>query len=217
MCGRFCLETPGDGLTSRLKPWLDQDDHAWLHHYSPRALIRPMEPVLVLRHEHGRNGLTHMLWGLLPGWVKNPEQRARPINARAETVAEKASFRGSWRHHRCLLPSSAFFEKGHRISRADGRMFWLAGLWDRWIGADGSEVDTCCVITTHPNALLRPLHNRMPVIIPEGLEDAWLLPGDGNHRRALEPMLEPWPCEGWIAKTIQPSISSGDNQQLSIL
>ena len=217
MCGRFCLEAPADDLSSHLKPWLRGEDAAWLEHYSPRCVIRPMEPVLVLRQEHQLSSLTHLLWGLLPGWVKDPNQRPRPINARAESITEKASFRGAWRHHRCLLPSSAFFEKDHRIQRADGRMFWLAGLWDRWIGADGSEVETCCVITTEPNALLKPLHNRMPVIIPEGLEEAWLLPGDGHHRRALEPMLAPWPCDGWIAKVVQRPASSGNSQQLSIL
>ena len=216
MCGRYCLETPADVLTSRLKPWLVGEDAHWLEHYSPRALISPMEPVLVLRREHGRSGLTHMLWGLLPGWVKDPQQRSRPINARAETVAEKASFRGSWRHHRCLLPSSAFFEKGHRIRQADGGVFWLAGLWDRWIGADGSEVETCCVITTQPNALVKPLHNRMPVVVPDGLEEAWLTPGDGNHRRALEPMLAPWHGDAWVAEALHPSDSADQDQQLSM-
>ena len=73
----------------------------------------------------------------------------------------------------------------------------MAGLWDRWIGPDGSEVETCCVITTRPNHLLETLHDRMPVVIPRGLEEIWLEPGDGAHRRALEPMLDPWPSDGW--------------------
>ena len=197
MCGRYSLETPLEGLRAWLKPWLNEDDRGWLAHYAPRPMIHPGEPVLTLRQEHGRSRTAHMLWGLLPGWVKDPAAGPRPINARAETLAEKASFRGPWRHHRCLLPADGFFEKGQQIQQLEAPLFWLAGLWDRWIGADGSEVETCCVITTRPNALITPLHDRMPVIIPSGLEEAWLEPGDRQHRRALEPMLEPWSSNGW--------------------
>jgi putative SOS response-associated peptidase YedK len=121
----------------------------------------------------------------------------RPFNARSETVAEKVSFRGAWRHRRCLLPADAFYEKGHRIQRRDGALFWLAGIWDRWIGPDGSEVESCCVLTTAPNALVAPLHNRMPVIVPDGLEQAWLETKDGPGLRALEPLLQGWDPEEW--------------------
>ncbi|MEC8441790.1 MAG: SOS response-associated peptidase [Cyanobacteriota bacterium] len=197
MCGRYCLEQPADALVQQLMPWLSDTDEGWLRHYAPRRLIQPGEPVLALRQEHGRSQASHMLWGLLPGWVKQPSAGPRPINARAETLEQKASFRGPWRHHRCLLPADGFFEQGHIVQRNDRQLFWLAGLWDRWIGADGSEVETCCVITTRPNALLHNLHDRMPVIIPSGLEELWLEPGDGAHRRALEPMLEPWDGTGW--------------------
>ncbi len=197
MCGRYSLDTPLQALAALLQPWLRDDDAGWLNHYAPRRLIRPGEPVLALRHEHGLSVTSHMLWGLLPGWVKDPLTGPRPINARAETLEEKASFRGPWRHHRCLLPADGFLEQGEQIQRQDQQLFWLAGLWDRWIGPDGSEVETCCVITTRPNALLESLHDRMPVVIPRGLEEIWLDPGDGAHRRALEPMLEPWPSDGW--------------------
>ena len=216
MCGRFCLETPADQLSSRLKPWLDQDDVGWLSHYAPRSLIRPQEPVLVLRQEHGRPRLAHVLWGLLPGWVKDPSQGPRPFNARAETLADKASFRGPWRHHRCLLPCSGYLEKGHKIQRQDGQLFWLGGIWDRWIGSDGSEVESCCVITTEPNDLVQPLHNRMPVIIPDGLEEAWLEPGDARHRQALEPLLAPGPSEGWTSASILRPTQGPASEQLCL-
>ena len=217
MCGRYCLDTPRAELQQLLFSWLRPEDSAWLEHYAPRELIRPHEPVLAVRREHGEDHLSHMLWGLLPGWVKDPLQAPRPINARAETIAEKASFRGPWRHHRCLLPSSGFFEKGHLIQRKDRQLFWLAGVWDRWIGPDGSEVETCCVITTQPNSLVAPLHDRMPVIIPEGLESIWLEPGDGAHRRALEPMLTPAPAEPWDCRALKPAAPANRHQQLSLL
>jgi putative SOS response-associated peptidase YedK len=94
-------------------------------------------------------------------------------------------------------------------------MFWLAGLWDRWVGPDGSEVETCCVITTQANALVKPLHNRMPVIIPNGLEEIWLEPGDQYHRHALEPMLSPLAEQGWSC--IPKSGNTSGAKQLDLL
>ena len=216
MCGRFCLDTPAAELISHLSPWLDQEDDGWLGHYAARSLIRPQEPVLMLRQEHGRARLAHVLWGLLPSWVKDPTQGPRPFNARAETLAEKASFRGPWRHHRCLLPCSSYLEKGHKFQRLDGQLFWLAGIWDRWIGSDGSEVESCCVITTEANSLVQPLHNRMPVIIPNGLEEAWLEPGDAMHRQALEPLLEPGDSQGWTSSPIAQQAKNTSGHQLCL-
>jgi putative SOS response-associated peptidase YedK len=131
-------------------------------------------------------------------------------------LAEKASFRGPWRHHRCLLPCSSYLEKGHQIQRLDGQLFWLAGIWDRWIGSDGSEVESCCVITTEANSLVQPLHNRMPVIIPNGLEEAWLEPGDAMHRQALEPLLEPGDSQGWTSSPIAQQAKKTSGQQLCL-
>ena len=91
MCSRYCLETPSVELQQLLSSWLRPDDSAWLKHYAPRDLIRPHEPVLAVRCEHGEVRLSHMLWGLLPGWVKDPLRAPRPINARAETIGEKAA------------------------------------------------------------------------------------------------------------------------------
>ncbi len=218
MCSRYCLTTPTEALKERLHPWLKAGpESAWLRHYAPRDLIRPGEPVLALRQEHGQDNLSHMLWGLLPGWVKDPAKGPRPFNARSETLEQKASFRGPWRHQRCLLPCDGFLEKGRRIQRHDRQTFWLAGLWDRWIGPDGSEVETCCVITTEPNALIAPLHDRMPVIMPSGLEEAWLQPGDGQHRRALEPMLQPWDPQDWCCSPMAGQSKKTTNEQLRLL
>jgi putative SOS response-associated peptidase YedK len=197
MCGRYSLTARIDQLLplmgSNLPPGL-------LEHYAPRPLIRPGEPVLALRQEHGQFNSALMLWGLLPEWSKDPLNGPRPFNARSETVGEKASFRGPWRHRRCLLPADGFFEKGQRLTKRDGRPFWLAAIWDRWIGPDGSEVESCCVLTTAPNALVAPLHDRMPVIVPEGLEQAWMEPLDGPGLRALEPLMQGWSPEGWMVE-----------------
>jgi putative SOS response-associated peptidase YedK len=158
-------------------------------------------------------------WGLLPAWLKDPRGRSRPINARSETVAEKPYFRGAWRQHRCLLPADGFYEwrapaaaapgsgrprkQPYRIRRRDGAPFWLGGLWDRWLGADGSELETCCILTTAPNDLLRPIHERMPVVVPDDQVEPWLLARGAAPLRQLEPLLRPWDPRGWEALQLE--------------
>ena len=194
MCGRYALSTPLNALPSVLLRRMDREHR---RRYAPRDLIVPGEPLLAFRSDQSGPEASLMLWGLIPGWLKDPSKGPRPFNARAETVADKPSFRGAWRHRRCLIPASCFFEKGRAIRRIDRQPFWLAGLWERWLGSDGSEVDTCTVLTTVPNALVKPLHPRMPVLIPEGLEEAWMAPLDGQQLRALEPLFDPWDPSGW--------------------
>ena len=208
MCGRYALSTPLNELPSVLLRRMDREHR---RRYAPRDLIVPGEPLLAFRSDQSGPEASLMLWGLIPGWLKDPSKGPRPFNARAETVADKPSFRGAWRHRRCLIPASCFFEKGRAIRRIDRQPFWLAGLWERWLGSDGSEVDTCTVLTTVPNALVKPLHPRMPVLIPEGLEEAWMAPLDGQQLRALEPLLAPWDPSGWEV------VSDRADGQLSLL
>lgn len=220
MCGRYALTTDLDALLPRLRGALPP---AFASHYAPRPLITPGEPLLIQCREEGRERVALALWGLLPAWQRRPEGATRPINARSETVAEKPSFRGPWRHRRCLIPADAFFEKGWRIARHDGAPFWLAGLWERWLGDDGSELDTCCVLTTRANALIAPLHPRMPVLIAEAAAPAWLAAADGLALRRLQPLLQPWSPAGWRldpppATGPRPARRAGslDRQQLSL-
>lgn len=207
MCGRFALSIPVSDLPLPLRQRLDP---AHQKRYAPRDLIGPGEPLLVLRREDKHASPALMLWGLIPGWTKDPLSGPRPFNARVETLDDKAMFRGAWRHRRCLIPASCFFEKGWRIRRADHRPFWLAGLWERWLGADGSEIESVTILTTTPNALIRPLHPRMPVVIPDGLEDGWMAAVDGAGLRALQPLLDAWDPTGWIRDR------PGDSDQLSL-
>jgi putative SOS response-associated peptidase YedK len=199
MCGRYSLTSRLDALLPRLRGPLPAGLE---RHYAPRPLIRPGEPLLIQRREQGQPVVDLALWGLLPAWVRDPAGAPRPINARSETVAEKPSFRGAWRHRRCLIPADAFFEKGWRIARRDGAPFWLGGLWERWLGADGEQLDSCCVLTTRPNALIAPIHGRMPVVIPEGAEGLWLGAADGAGRRRLLPLLEPWDPAAWQCRPL---------------
>ena len=217
MCGRYSLTTRFDALLPRLKGQLPV---GLIEHYAPRLQVRPGEPVLVQRQEHGVPQVALMLWGLVPEWSKEPlapgpdgRRRSRPINARSETVAETAFFRGPWRHRRALLPADGFYEWQTRTDPATGRSwkqpwlfrrrdrapFWLGGLWDRWCGADGGELETTVILTTAPNDLMARVHDRMPVLIPEGLEEPWLAATDGPGLRALEPLMTPWDPAAWEA------------------
>jgi putative SOS response-associated peptidase YedK len=126
-------------------------------------------------------------WGLIPSWVKQVEPGKPLINARGETVLEKPSFRNAMRRRRCLIPADGFYEwKGevpgrkqpYFIHRPDNGLFAFAGLWDHWMGADGSELESAAMITTEPNAMMAAIHNRMPAIIMPGDFEAWL---DTDH------------------------------------
>lgn len=213
MCGRFSLSCSADQLPLPLRRVLPEEHR---RHYSPRRLVRPFEPVLALVQDEGQAQAALLIWGLLPAWVKDPSQAPRPINARSETVMEKPSFRGAWRHRRCLIPATAFFEKHHCFQPQNRSVFWLAGIWERWLGADGSELDTCTVLTTTPNPLVAPWHPRMPVLIPEGLEEAWMAPVYGADLRALEGMCSPWASEGWVHQASTTSAGSVDVEQGSL-
>lgn len=127
---------------------------------------------------------------MIPRWAKDPKIGAKLFNARAETVADKSSFQKALRFQRCLIPASAFFEwQGtpgakvkQRIARTDGELFGFAGLYDTWTSPIGDSLATCTIITTTPNRVLAPIHNRMPVILLPEDEDTWLSP-DLTERR----------------------------------
>ncbi len=169
----------------------------------------------MIRQQHGRLEVGYALWGLVPSWVKDTHGKSRPINARSETVTKKPFFRAPWRHDRCLLPADGFYKwrpppegNGHGpkgkqqpywIRRQDGGPFWLGGLWVHWSRPDGSELQTCCILATTPNALLRPIHDRMPVVIMDGWEDAWLLLEEAAELRGLEALMAPLDPAGWDA------------------
>ncbi len=159
--------------------------------------VRPTQQVPVLLTDHQ---LQLMQWGLIPSWAKDPSIGYKMINARAEGIETKPSFKRPLRTQRCMLPASAFFEwqgvKGaktkYRIGRRDGEMFGLAGLSDVWKTPGGDELATCTIITCAPNMVMAPIHNRMPVILLPEDEDAWLDP-DLTEVEAITSYLRPYP------------------------
>ena len=201
MCGRFELKTKFENLPKILK----QNYPSGLENkYETQTLIRPTDPVLVIKNE-GRIKTTFMTWGFISPWARDPfdKERPRPFNARSETVEEKKLFSGSWKHKRCLMPASGFFEKKYRIRKSNYQTFWLGGIWNKWSSPDGTEIESCCILTTAPNDLVKPLHNRMPVVVPDGYEEQWVEQiKDANELRDLVPIIKGWSSVGWIAEEV---------------
>ena len=151
---------------------------------------------------------TFMYWGFISPWAKSPFEKSkpRPFNARLETVHEKKLFKGSWIHKRCLIPATGFFEKGFRIRKKNYSTFWLGGIWSRWFSVDGSEVESFCVLTTEPNELVKPLHNRMPCVIPNGFEELWMKNfQNADELNRLLHIIKWWSPEDWIVEKINNS------------
>jgi len=165
--------------------------------------------VAVVRHD--RNRLVNFRWGLIPSWAKDPSIGRKMFNARAETVAEKPSFRSAFRDRRCLVIAEGFYEwqklgkakKPMLIRLKSGRPFGFAGLYETWVSPDGETIRSCTIITTEANELIRPIHDRMPVILPAKNEAAWLAP-ENRDSRALLSMLKPYPAEEMEMEEVKP-------------
>ena len=212
MCGKFQLNTEYKNLPDLLKKNVPK---GLSQRYEQQVLIQPGYPILVLKNE-GKTQTSIMIWGFISEWSKDPfdKSRSKPFNARSEGVEQKKLFRGSWRHRRCLIPASGFIEKGQIISRKDSQTFWLGGLWNRWMSQEGSEIESCCVLTTEANDLVKQFHNRMPVIIPNGLEEEWIESvKNTNELKALEPLMNKWNPGEWKAEPM----NEPETSQLSFL
>lgn len=185
MCGRFSLQATAEEVELFFN--LDEVDPRLL---APRYNISPTQPIAVVRDTLSGKGreLVAMRWGLWPSWLKDPAKFPLLINARADGVATKNSFRNAFKRRRCLVPASGFYEwrtvgKGVKQpfwiappSASNSRIIAFAGIWETWLGADGSEVDTAAIITTDANDALKPIHHRMPVILSPVQFDAWMAP-----------------------------------------
>jgi putative SOS response-associated peptidase YedK len=187
MCGRYVITSPPQALRDlfRYPEWPD---------FPPRYNIAPSQPIMVVHFGEGGRHVALMRWGLLPAWVKDPAGFALLFNARGETAAEKPAFRAAMKRRRCLIPADGFYEwqrEGSRtrpfhIRQRSQQPFAFAGLWETWTGPNGEELDTAAIVTTEANATLKPIHHRMPVIVPTDAFDLWLDPNaDGKLVQSL--------------------------------
>lgn len=212
MCGRFTRKENFQKMAEQLglkilPPW------------PPRYNIAPSQLVACVRTnpETGDWECIDLKWGLVPSWAKGPAIGNRLINARGETVSEKPAFRRAFRQQRCLVLADGFYEwkregKGKQpyyVRLQDRRPFALAGLWERWEKQEPA-LETCTLITTGPNALMEPIHNRMPVILPERSYASWLDPGL-NEPAYLKGLLQPYDAEQMETYPVSPLVNNPRN------
>lgn len=177
----------------------------------PHWNLGPGRAIAAVRDAGAEAEVAMLRWGLVPFWASDPTIGSRLANARAESAAEKPAFRAAFRARRCLIPADGFYEwqvvKGMPkkqpwfVQRADGGVFALAGLWERWEPKAGGElIESCTILTTEPNTLMAPIHSRMPVIIPPASYASWLSPAtDAATARAL---VAGWDPAEWRAHRV---------------
>jgi putative SOS response-associated peptidase YedK len=223
MCGRFVLSVPSAALMQRF-------DLSSCVDFMPRYNIAPMTPIVVIRQgvDGVRTGQYHR-WGLLPGWSKDVAMASKLNNARGETVADKPSFRTAFRRWRCIIPGNGFYEwkavaeGGRQIKQpfyirpaSDDGIFAFAGLTERWVSPQGEEILSCCIITTGPNAVMAPIHDRMPVILEQSYWAAWLDPANTNpdHLRTIIRSANP---DGMVAFPVSRAVNSSKNESPELI
>jgi putative SOS response-associated peptidase YedK len=188
----------------------------------PRYNIAPMQMVPIVRvNAAGERELLQVRWGLVPRFARDASIGARMIKARAETAATRGAFRHALARRRCLVPADGFYEwqvgaagkQPMHVARRDGLPFGMAGLYERWRSAEGDVLDTCTILTTSANALLRPLHERMPVIIPPEAYARWL---DVSHAD-IDDLLAPAPEAALRAQPVSTRVNAVRNDDAALI
>jgi putative SOS response-associated peptidase YedK len=204
VCGRYTLATPNPAEVRARFPIGESVE------VRRRYNVAPGDEVLAVTTDKEGNPRGELLrWGLVPSWAKQPDTGLKMINARVETVAERAAFRRAFERYRCLIVADGFYEwrrlpagpkRAFHITRTDGGLFAFAGLWSIWHGEDGQTLRTCTILTTAASSAIAPLHDRMPIILAPAAEEAWLehsqpperlrelLAGLAPERTALRPV-----------------------------
>lgn len=184
---------------------------------SDRYNIAPTQPVIAIAIREGKKQAGFYQWGLVPSWASDPSIGQKLINARGETLAEKPSFRGAYKYHRCVIPASGFYEwKGARgskqpcyIERKDGQPLAFAGLYEIWERGEG-YLETVSIVTTEANDLLSELHHRMPVILDQGNVDRWIDPRTPGSPQ-LDALIRPYPSENMRFYPVSPAVGNVQN------
>jgi len=191
MCGRYASFLPAEALRALFQTTNPTPN------WEPTWNMAPTRdaPVVRLHPQTRARHLDLLRWGLVPHWAKDPKSVRQPINARAETIATAPMFRDALERRRCLVPADAFYEwqaidgtkQPYAVARADGQPLVFAGLWEGWRGADGTVLRTFTIVTTNANTLLRPIHERMPVILEQQDWPTWLGELEGGAAALLRP------------------------------
>lgn len=212
MCGRFDLHIPRELLEKIFGTPL-------LHNIQPHYNIVPSQQVTVIRTSpDGIRSIDSMRWGLIPSWAKDPSIGSRMVNARSETVDVKPAFRNPLKHRRCIIPANGFYEweevngkkKPLYVKMKDDTPMLLAGLWDHWKTPEGNIIESCTILTTPSNELIKPLHDRMPLVLEVASSDLWLDPKVTDPER-LKPLFLPYPSDKMDMYPVSEIVNSPKN------
>ena len=216
MCGRFVRSSPISLIVEMFHVG------SVISGASPSYNVAPSQEILII-NDRGQRELVHCRWGLLPPWIKDISEGNRLINARAETVDEKPSFKAAFKKQRCLIIADGFYEWSKKkqqkvpyyLRLKSGRPFGFAGIYAPWTSPEGSRLCSCAIITTEANDLVASIHDRMPVIVPQEKVDIWLDPGFQDEK-ALKDLLAPYPSEEMemyrvSGRVNSPGVDSADN------
>ena len=219
MCGRYTITVTLDELMTRYFIGDTSFDQ-----YAPKFNAAPMQYIPAVIHDGRKNKLGELRWGLLPSWSKEDKNAAKLINARSETLLEKASFKGLVASRRCIIPADGFYDwkvyeggkQPMRITMRDGRLFSMAGLYDSWTDPSGKRISTCTIITTAPNSLMEEIHDRMPVILGKEAEAQWL---DRSNQDipALMKLLQPYDAGQMLAYPVSSAVGNVRNDYRELI
>ncbi|MDR3603266.1 MAG: SOS response-associated peptidase [Syntrophaceae bacterium] len=211
MCGRFILTSGGKELAEHFVLTTEPE-------VTPRYNIAPTQEVATIRLDSDGKGkrLAYLKWGLVPFWAKAPPIGSSLINARCETVSQKPAFRAVFKRRRLLIPANGFYEwmkkedtkQPYLIQLADRSPFAFAGLWDHWEGQENVVLESCTIITTETNDLLRPIHDRMSVIISRNDYDSWL-----NLKVSDQELWHPYPSDEMICFPVNPKVNRSSHEK----
>jgi putative SOS response-associated peptidase YedK len=213
MCGRTSLFVPPQEIERRF-------DAEFIDRWTPQYNIAPQEKLATIQNDASKE-IDQLEWGLIPHWVDDPGDGPKPINARAESVAEKPYFRDAFSKRRCLVIADGFYEwkgeRGHkqpyRVQTVDGDPYAYAGLWESW-GTNGDTRETVTIITTEANGVVAPIHDRMPVMLEPDEEDVWLESDDEDE---LAGLLDPYPNELTEAYPISKKVNDPGYEQPDVI
>lgn len=216
MCGRFSFSPLAKIIEDRFDVKVDPGQ------YTPRYNSAPSQSLAVISNANV-NELSYYKWGLIPFWAKDKNIGNKMINAKAETIMEKVSFKNPFKRKRCLVLSDGFYEWKkinpkekipYRIHMEDDSLFSMAGIWDTWKDKEGNLINSFAIITTSPNELMENIHNRMPVILEKKDEKAWLKETDTDF---LQSLLKPFPAKQMTAYSISKLVNYPKNDSPEIL
>lgn len=221
MCGRFTNNAKPEQIKKEFKVG---SENANL--FQPRFNIAPSQMINVVFAPESERILSQLKWGLVPSWAKDSDIGNRMINARAETITEKPSFREAFKSRRCIIPASGFYEWQKKATGTkqpfyfylkEKDVFGFAGLWESWVDkTTGDELETCTIITTEANEALQPVHDRMPVILKPENYDQWLDTKEKNTNK-LQELLKPYPADKIGSHTVGRNVNIPDSDSADLI